>query len=201
MAVQRLILVRHGETPANIAQVWHGQRDTPLSEKGERQRWALSSEFHQYESKPDRIVSSTLQRARLTAEAVASKFELPVTQFPQLMEYDIGEWEGQSYDALRNELNFFARMNADALYRPPGGESREDVTQRFVAQVESLCADNDGSLVVVAHGMAIAFALSHWLTGNSDQWLQYRMDNTGVSDVNWPDKQLASFNGCKHLTF
>lgn len=28
---RRLLFIRHGETPANIDKVWHGQIDTPLS--------------------------------------------------------------------------------------------------------------------------------------------------------------------------
>jgi broad specificity phosphatase PhoE len=199
MPASTVIFVRHGQTPANAEQVWHGQRDTPLSALGEQQRLALGPVFKELHPVPDRLVSSTLQRARLTAEAIGDELGMAVQQFPELMEYDIGEWEGQPYSALRGELGFFKDLVGDAHYRPPGGESRHDVTTRFVNRVQDLCEETEGVLVVVAHGMAISFALSHWLNGSSDQWLDYRMSNTGVTSLCWNERKLHYFDNVTHL--
>lgn len=199
MPASTVIFVRHGQTPANVEQVWHGQRDTPLSAVGEQQRLALGKVFAEYYVQPQRIVSSTLQRARLTAEAIAHPMQMSVQQFPELMEFDIGDWEGQRYEALRGELGFFKQLVKDAHYRPPGGESRHAVTTRFVDRVEALCEETEGVLCVVAHGMAISFALSHWLFGHSDKWLDYRMSNTGVSVFDRSKAQLTYFDHTQHL--
>jgi broad specificity phosphatase PhoE len=59
----RLIVVRHGETPFNARGLFTGQLDIPLSAQGERQTEAVGQRLS--ERRPDVIVSSDLQRARV----------------------------------------------------------------------------------------------------------------------------------------
>ena len=68
----KLGLVRHGETYANVEKVWHGHTDTELTPRGLRQASLLGEHFHQY-MKPDVIYASPLQRAKMTAEAIAAR--------------------------------------------------------------------------------------------------------------------------------
>ncbi|MGI9292459.1 MAG: histidine phosphatase family protein, partial [Pseudomonadales bacterium] len=151
----RLLFIRHGETPANIDKVWHGQIDTPLSAKGCQQVEALGRHFHKV-MQPDVIYASPLQRARITAESIAQAQGMAVDLEPDLMEFHIGEWENISYSRLHHELGFFKSMMEDENFRTPGGESRSDATQRFTSAVEKIAAQHVGEKVaIVAHGMVM----------------------------------------------
>lgn len=200
MSKGRLMLVRHGETHANIDHVWHGHTDTALTEKGEQQRARLGEYFHNYLPEIHAIYSSPLQRARLTAESIAARQAHPVNTDPRLMEFGAGEYEGKSFDELRNDLGFIQAVIDDEHHRPPGGETRYEVTQRFVGAVEELRENHRGeNLVVVAHGLAIAFALSHWIDRDASKWVNYMMHNTSVTDICLVDQEIKFLNRTDHL--
>lgn len=195
----RLLFIRHGETPANVDQVWHGQIDTPLSVNGQQQVKALGERFH-HVMQPDVIYASPLQRARLTAESIAHTRAMTVALEPALMEFHIGEWENISYTRLHKELGFFNDLMKDENYRAPGGESRLEVTQRFTSAVEKIAARHQGeNVVIVAHGMVIAFGLAHWLLGDTSKWMDYHMDNTGITEFSLQPPALIGLNQTDHL--
>jgi broad specificity phosphatase PhoE len=62
----RLVLIRHGEALANQLQLVAGQQESPLTERGKHQAWALQSALEHLEW--DCCVSSDLQRAQDTLE-------------------------------------------------------------------------------------------------------------------------------------
>jgi broad specificity phosphatase PhoE len=112
----------------------------------------------------------------------------------------VGDWEGRSFAELQGELGFFQGMMRDEHHRAPNGESRLDVTTRFVAAVEEFRANHAGqNIVVVAHGVAIAFALAHWLEHDSARWTNYRLHNTAVSSVDLARGKLEFLNRTDHL--
>ena len=196
----RLLLVRHGQTSANIDQVWHGHTDTLLTELGHEQRLKLGSYFHNYMPDVHVIYSSPLQRARLTAESIAALSGHEVSTDPRLMEFGAGDYEGKSFDELRDELGFIQKIVDDEHHRPPGGETRYEVTQRFVGAVEELHARHPGeNVVVVAHGLAIAFALSHWIDKDPAKWTNYQMQNTSVTEICLVDEEIKFLNRIDHL--
>lgn len=199
MAATQLFLVRHGQTIANKEKIWHGQVDTPLNEEGERQRQSLGAYFDNY-THAEVIVSSTLQRARLTAESIALPRGIELNHYSDLKEFYIGEWELQPYEALLGDLGFFENMQNDENYVPPGGESRKNVADRFCGRLESLAGAHQGkNIVVVAHGMGLSFMLSQWLHGDSSRWVDYRMDNTAVTQFEFETKTMVAFNQLDHL--
>jgi probable phosphoglycerate mutase len=180
----KLLLVRHGQTHANVDQVWHGHTDTPLNELGHQQAERLGEFFHNYLPQIHAIYSSPLQRARHTAERIATRTGHGLRLDPRLVEFGAGEFEGRSFQELGGDDGFVKRMMADEHHRAPGGESRHEVTRRFVAAVEEFHASHPGeNIVVVSHGLAIAFALSHWIDRDSTSWTRYRVDNTSVTEI------------------
>lgn len=196
----KLLLVRHGQTSANIDQVWHGHTDTPLTALGQQQAALLGEYFHHYLPRVDAIYASPLQRARITAEHIAGSAKQAVTLDPRLMEFGVGDWEGRSFDELRGKLGFFKGMMSDPHHRAPGGESRQQVTSRFVTAVEEFRHNHPGeNIVVVAHGVAIAFALSHWLENDSAKWVNYRLNNTSVTAIDLQRGEIEFLDRTDHL--
>jgi probable phosphoglycerate mutase len=87
------IFLRHGETDSNVQRIVAGSLDVPLTARGREQARAAAEALAR--STITAIYASPLQRARDTAEAVASAVKLPVTLMDDLKERCWGVLEGQ----------------------------------------------------------------------------------------------------------
>lgn len=101
----KLVLVRHGESVANAANVYTGWNDVPLTKKGEQQAREAGrlinqiSDFH-----PTHIHTSVLARAIVTANIVADVCNflyLPITKTWRLNERHYGALRGLNKDISR----------------------------------------------------------------------------------------------------
>src|ERR1700687_5980435 len=119
----RLIVVRHGETFYNAERRLTGQSDVPLNPLGERQAAALADCLATEHL--DAIITSDLERTRVTARAIAYNHGLHVQEDSDLRELAFGEWEGYTYDeVLARDANLASLWRADpSQYAPPGGET------------------------------------------------------------------------------
>jgi len=195
----RIGLVRHGQTFANIDKVWHGHTDTKLTSHGYRQINDLGNHFHHY-MKPDVIYASPSQRAALTAQAIADNYSMPVSHDSRLMEFDLGDWEGSSFDSLNGPGGTLERLIKDPDFTAPNGESQNSVKKRIVAAIEDIVRKHsEENVVIVAHGVTIAIAISHYLEGDTTRWPQYSKDNTAFSELCLNSKRLLSYNKTDHL--
>jgi broad specificity phosphatase PhoE len=156
-------LVRHGEAevPPGIA-IGHG--DPPLSVRGQRQIERLATRLA---SQPvQRVFSSDLQRARLTAEPIAVGHGLAVDVCPELREIDFGTWEGRALRDLWTEKPDEAQAwEGDLRSVPSGFGERFEALESRVAQFRCRL-DGYRVAVVVAHRGPLAVLL-HQLTRTS----------------------------------
>ncbi len=195
-----LTLIRHGETPANSGGIWHGSIDTPLTARGEAQAEAVAAYISGTHRDCAKIYASPLQRAHRTASAIqrATGCELEVEH--EIQEYDLGSWEGRSYQALHEEEQLWHHLKTDPDFAPHGGESPRQVVARFTKVLTRFSESHRGErIVVVSHGGALSMVMGHFLDGDYSQWHKV-MDNCGVSElVLEPEPQLLSFNYTAHL--
>jgi probable phosphoglycerate mutase len=144
--VPRWIFVRHGESVANAEGWIAGQRDAPLTPRGEQQaleaRAALSGNAFA------RAFSSDLSRAVCTAEILLHDRDVPLVAVPNLRERTCGLWEGRTVLDLdeRGDMRVLERFDGT----PPAGESLRDVAMRALAWLREI-EDADDTLVV-SHG-------------------------------------------------
>jgi alpha-ribazole phosphatase len=180
----RLIVVRHGETFYNAQDRLTGQSDVPLNPLGERQAVALGDSLATEHL--DAIVTSDLERTRVTARAIAQNHGLPVQEDIDLRELAFGEWEGYTFDeVLARDANLVSLWRADpSKYAPPGGET--------VAQLRDRCARAltrwqtrypEASVVWVTHGALIGVLLCHVLDIDLKRRWQFRHDNASISEI------------------
>jgi broad specificity phosphatase PhoE len=199
-ATGRVLLVRHGQTFANIDKVWHGHTDTALTPEGEAQATMLGKYFHNYLPQVHAIYASPLQRAHNTAKQIALSSGAAIALDKRLMEFGIGDFEDMSFEELQNTHNFFEAMMADEHHRAPNGETRFEVGQRFVEAVEEKAAQHrDENIVIVAHGISIGCGLAHWAHNDTAKWVDYRLGNTSVSEVNLATGEIIYFNKTEHI--
>lgn len=159
----RLILVRHGQTDANLKRVLQGQSDGPLNATGLQQAERLARHLKDFAI--DRIISSPLRRAQETAAAVARYHGLPVQTDPRLREWDCGALDGVPADVFRKKLQ--EHNGPLSLFRPEGGETLVEVQQRAAEVLSLLTAAYQGQTVLVcSHGdfMRALMSLLHQIT-------------------------------------
>jgi alpha-ribazole phosphatase len=97
-----------------------------------------------------RIVSSSAQRCRDLALAVATRDRVPSTEDDRLLELDFGRWEGRAWaDIDRAEIDAWAADPFD--HAPGGGESVRSMCARLDDFVRAVVGDRDGPTLVVTH--------------------------------------------------
>ena len=198
----RLILVRHGETMYNAQRRFTGQSDVPLNPLGERQAAALGECLATEHL--DVIVTSNLERTRVTSEAIANYHGIPIQEDRDLREMALGEWEGYTYDeVLTIDANLAAQWRVDpATYAPPGGET--------VAQLRDRCARAlnrwqtqypEASVLWVTHGGLIGVLLCHVLDIDLKRRWQFRHDNASISEIRLSGERviIARLNETTHI--
>jgi len=199
-----ITLVRHGQTDANTGGVWHGSTDTPLSAHGQGQAARVAEHLARHVEATGEVVAaifaSPLQRARHTAEAIGRALDLPVEVHPGLGEYDLGSWEGLTYQHLHQEKNLWDHMARDPDYAPHGGESPRRVVERLCGALREIERRHAGGHVVaVSHGGAMALALGFLIEGEHGRWKRV-MGNCAVTRLELdPQPRLLVFNHTGHL--
>lgn len=101
----------------------------------------------------DMVASSTLERARHTAEAIADGIGVgPVIHIEELIERDAGDWSGLTRRQIEEQYpNYLAEGR-----RPPGWEPDEQLASRAMGAIEAIARTIDGgTAVVVTHGGVI----------------------------------------------
>ena len=165
-APRRVIVLRHGETDHNAARIWQGHLDTTLSERGRQQADAVGPAIAALS--PDRIVSSDLTRARLTAESVGRACGIPVTLDSRIREIDVGAWQGLKASEVADrwpEVQEALARGEDAR-RGDHGETAAEVVERVGAALTEHLGDlGPGDCVVVSTHGASGRTAAAWLLG------------------------------------
>ena len=153
---RRLLVLRHGETLDNAAEIWQGRKDSELSPIGLVQADRAAPVVAAYQ--PEVIVASDLARARVTAERVGAAAGMPVRLDARLREIDVGEWQGATTAEVRNrDPELLAEMGrGEDVRRGRTGETVAELAARVRAALDDVIAELSPSrvAVVVCHGVA-----------------------------------------------
>ena len=144
--MKRLMLVRHGETDWNTERRLQGHADIRLSERGRAQAQALRPTVHAL--CPDRVVTSSLYRARDTAALLGYP---EAESRDELREIHVGDWTGKSTPYLleRDEADY--RGWRIGCYTPPGGETWLHFKGRTVGFIQDVLAGPHNRILLVSH--------------------------------------------------
>lgn len=147
-----LILIRHGRTEWNEKGKYQGQSDPPLNEEGRRQIKHLSFELCSLGG--DIIYTSPLKRARETASILAEKMSVKVIEDPDLMEMNLGEWEGATRDEILKRYPRLLRLWEENPWEVqiPGGENLSLVAERVYRFLDRVSEKHrEGKIIAVTH--------------------------------------------------
>lgn len=188
----RLMLIRHGQTPANVL----GQLDTArpgpgLTPLGERQAAMVPPALR--DTGIAAIYASTLLRTQLTAEPLATGRSLDIQVLDGLQEIEAGSLEKHSdrTSVQRYLKAAFAWGSGDLDARMPGGPDGNAFFERFDSAIAAV-ADEAGSgsavdlptAAVFSHGAAIRV----WTAARARNVPPafagiHELDNTGVVEL------------------
>jgi broad specificity phosphatase PhoE len=163
-----LLLVRHGETAANVDGLILGRADPPLTDRGVAQARALAEAL----PTPDRVIASPLRRALDTAGALGLTVEVD----QRWIELDYGELDGRSLSSVPPEV--WDRLRSDPSEAPAGGEPLAMLGRRVREACTDLVRDaSTGVVVVVTHVSPIKAAVA-WALAAPDEvaWRMYVED-------------------------
>ncbi len=181
--IQRLIVIRHGETVDNLRGVAQGWHDSELSPRGKAQVERVAARVRDFA--PDVLFCSTLPRAITTATAIGDSIGLEPIQLDDLREMNCGDWEGVSFVEVRqNDPELFKRWSSDPLEPCPGGESYGDVRARMERALEAIRARVNGqpsTVAIVSHGTAIRLLATHLLALPLDAARHFAQENAAVN--------------------
>jgi probable phosphoglycerate mutase len=162
----RIVLVRHGVTDftAQGRLDGRGGPDPRLNAIGRAQAVAAGrSVASLVQGHPTRVVTSSLSRAMETGAAVAAAVGTDPEVDAEWDEQSFGDWDGRSVEELvAGERDAMRALRDDPAYRPPAGESHEDLVARVVPAWDRVVAAG-GTTVVVCHRKPILVVLAHLL--------------------------------------
>lgn len=173
----KLILVRHGQTDLNTEGIYFGWLNPNLNEKGYEQAQKAREVIKTIPY--DKIYSSDLERARLTAEIVNYK-NLHIVFDKRLREINFGIFEGLTYEEISKKYPDECKISEDNWenYNFGNGESPRELQKRAVDFVEGLNLEEDN--LVVTHWGVINSILSCYFSKGLDSYWKYSVENGGV---------------------
>jgi broad specificity phosphatase PhoE len=202
-----LFLIRHGhsnEGSRNVLGTPRGpQWDPPLDERGREQAELLAGRLL-LQRRPAAIYCSPLRRARETISPFAERAGAEVRFEEDLMEANIGEWEGKSFEEILGgdpELLHLFRNQCAIWHRAPRGEAIGALRHRVRNVIESIVERHpEGDVFVVAHGGVINAYLGPLLGVPNEMF--FLPENTSLSsvEVELNTRRVRFLNDVLHLT-
>jgi probable phosphoglycerate mutase len=190
--VDRIVLVRHGETEWSRSGRHTGRTDIPLTERGRAQAAEVGASLPPMSWSA--VLTSPLQRAaetcRLAGLGDRARLE------PDLEEWDYGEYEGvTTREILETRPGWW-------LWRDgcPGGEGPADVTARADRVLER-CRAVDGNAILFAHGHLLRVLGARWIGADPTWGAHLVLSTAAVSMLGWEHAMpvIFAWNGTAHL--
>jgi len=196
-----IILVRHGETEWNVAEVFRGRIDIELNKTGIKQAGLLAEYLS--DLKLDAIYSSPLKRALTTAELVAGSYKLDVEIAPGLIDFDYGKWQGLPHQEVKDK---YKELYAQWIRNPhqvkiPAGESLDEVRKRAIGVIDNVIAKYQGTVVLVSHRVVNKVLICALLGLDNSHFWNIRQDTCGITTFIYENERfiLTKHNNTSYL--
>ncbi|NLW17156.1 MAG: histidine phosphatase family protein [Firmicutes bacterium] len=150
----KLLVIRHGESEADLLKVHEGRADFALTEAGQRQAAAMAKWVAQHYP-VDKIYASTLIRAQQTAKALAATTNAPLIDEPGLREHDNGLLAGLPFEEAA--AKYPPIPNRPPHLAPYEMESEIDFRCRVEKALSKIIHENtlESTIALVCHGGTI----------------------------------------------
>jgi probable phosphoglycerate mutase len=177
-----ILLIRHGENEfVKTGKLAGRLPGIHLNERGRAQAAELADALKNVPLKA--IYSSPLERAVETAEPIAQARKLEIQFRPDLMDNDIGKWQGRSLKVLSRTKKWNIVQRAPSRFTFPGGESFLHTQTRVVSCLDEIAAQHKPRDIVAAvfHADPIRLAVAHYLGMPLDHFQRLACDTCSVT--------------------
>ena len=171
-ALQKIYLVRHGETAWSLSGQATSRTDLPLTAQGERVAQELGARLNDLSFA--RVLTSPLQRARRTAELAG--FGKSAQVDADLTEWDYGAYEGRRTEDIRAERPGW-RLFKDGC---PEGEALAAASMRADRVIDRIRALG-GDVLVFAHWDILRIIAVRWLGLRAVKARHFYLNTASVS--------------------
>jgi broad specificity phosphatase PhoE len=198
--VEKLILIRHGQTDKNLNKSLHAANDVEaLNETGRNQ--VESTALRLKEFSPVRIYSSKEKRAIETAEILAQSISAPLEEVDGMQERNWGVFTDKSWEEVEKVLSTMT-LQERYEYVPEEGESWKTFETRLINAINRIIEGNKGSSVaVVTHGGAIRALMPYLLNVPKEESFNYDPENASFSvfEISNHGFEAVMINDTSHL--
>ena len=194
--MKTLYIVRHGETEWNKIGRYQGITNVPLNENGIAQAKACGNALKDVHF--DRILSSDLSRALVTAETIRGNRQLEIKTDERLREINFGDWEKLLFTEIEERWPGLI----DQMYRRPdivkvpNGESFQEVQDRAWSAVSDFLNENneDETILITCHGGTIRTILCKLLDISISHCWNFSQGNTAINRVFYNGMGESDYN-------
>ncbi|PWA12223.1 histidine phosphatase family protein [Pueribacillus theae] len=166
--VVAVTLIRHGATVNNREKRYQGWMDPSLLPEEKERLASLRTSF----SIPDLVISSDLKRCTETATTLFP-YER-IIQDGRLREMNFGDFEGKSYDQLKNKQVYRSWVDNAFQTAPPNGESFQSFVMRMQEgwqnAIQHFKDENINDLAIITHAGVIRFFLEKYSPIKKSYW-------------------------------
>lgn len=183
MKPKRIILVRHGQSEANVDKTIYSKipdHEIKLTLLGEQEALAAGAEIAELIGQETvHVYLSPFKRTRQTYGKISQSIQQNVVEIweePRIREQEFGHW-----NMIDNRAEVFAEraQYGKFYFRLPGGESPADVYDRMSTFLESMHRaferpDFPQNCLIVSHGAAIRVFMMRWFRLTVEEFLDLR---------------------------
>jgi len=181
----QIVLLRHGATDWNLQGRCQGSSDRRLAEIGLRQAEQIAIQLSK--ETIHAVYSSSLERARQTAQMVSRPHDLPVMIEDDVRELDHGELEGLTFNEIKENFSDFLTgwRTAPAELQVPGGEKLADVAERAWRALTRIAERHEThhTVVVVSHNFPILGVVCRVTGTDLNNYRSFHLDPCGITRI------------------
>lgn len=200
--MQKIYLVRHGQSEWNYQKKVQGQQDILLTDLGRIQAKKIGSRLKNEEI--DLIYSSDLKRAYETAIIIGNELDKKVNRLECFREIAFGKWEGKTIEYL----NGTSEKEHDIWLREPhkfymeGAETLYELQKRAMLGINKIIDENPNkNILIVSHGATLKTIILGLLDIDIKYYNKLTLANVSLSIIEFRDynRVLKLFNDTNHL--
>ena len=178
-----LLIIRHGESEADLLNIHEGRADYKLTSHGHDQAEAMAA-YVKAHYKVSKIYSSTLTRAKQTAQHLSTAVSCPVILEPLLMEFNNGLIAGMNKQDAAKKYPIVPNIPIHAsVYKQESMLEFRFRADHILSKIISECTQED-TVVIVSHGGMINQLYRSFLRLPVDSDIFFGTGDTGIHEWN-----------------
>ena len=180
--MERLFLIRHGETAGTAKRKFMGKTDMPLNQKGQREAGLLAGRLKN--EKITAFYTSPLKRTVETAAALKQFHNAPLKKQKAFREIGFGKWEGLTLDEIYKKDKRLCQkwFNDVENFTPPAGESVRDLKKRVIKGCKEIFSRHQrGTVAIITHGGPIRILLCYLLNLDLTFFWKIKINTSSVT--------------------